>query len=157
MAAHYNNHADPLSSANGQAGWRTSFTVVGVHWQPTDALDVLAQRGAGNTVVGRLGAQFSADNDFSAWYVLARQRIGRHELALRHEQFRVTDDDPNRLDDNREDGSSWAVAWQFKPVERYTVGVEFLRIHSKRPERELLGREAESLDRRLRLLLRVRF
>jgi hypothetical protein len=156
-AAHYDNRADPLSFANGQAGWRTRFTVAGVHWQPAAEVDVLAQYGSGNTVVGRLGTQFSADNDFSAWYLLGQKRFGRHELALRYERFRVTDEDPNRVDDNREKGTAAAVAWQFSPVERYTIGVEFLRLESTRPERMLVGQKSESVDRRFRLLLRARF
>lgn len=155
-AAYYDNRADPLSFANGQAGWRTRFTMLGMHWQPNAEIDILAQHGSGNTVVGRLGTQFSADNNFSAWYLLGRKRFGRHELALRYERFRVTDEDSNRLDDNREHGTGVAVAWQFSPAEGYTIGVELLRLESNRPERVLVGQKSEAVDRRLRLLLRVR-
>lgn len=157
IAAHYDNRADPLSFASGQFGWRTRFQVAGIHWRLSPTLDALAQYASGNTLVGRRGSFFSADNDFSAVFVMIRKEFGRHDLGARYETFRVSDLDPNSIDDNRENGHAWAVSWQFKPSERYTLGMELLSIESRRPERRLVGKPVEETDRRLRLLLRARF
>lgn len=156
-AAHYDNRADPLAFADGQAGWRTRFDLVGLHWKALERTDVLAQYAAGNTFVGRYGSERSVDSDFSAWFVLARHRLGAHELAARIEGFDVTDKDPNRLDDNREHGHAWAVSWQYHIDSHWLFGAEYLRLDSERPERARLGESAEASERQLRLLLRVTF
>ncbi|HEX6927993.1 MAG TPA: hypothetical protein VF267_01995, partial [Gammaproteobacteria bacterium] len=100
---------------------------------------------------------FSADNDFSAWYLLASRRFGRHQFSARVEGFDITDEDPNHLDDNREDGDVHAIAWQFDILESLRTGVEILEVRSTRPERALIGLPIEETERQLRLLLRARF
>lgn len=157
IAAHYDNRADPVSFASGQFGWRTRFQVAGLHWRLSPTLDALAQYASGNTLVGRRGSFFSADNDFSAGFVMLRQQFGRHDLGARYETFRVSDLDLNAIDDNRENGRAWAVSWQYEPSEHYSLGLEFLRIDSRRPERSLVGKPIEDTDRRLSLMLRARF
>lgn len=156
-AAHYDNRADPLAYADGQAGWHTVFDLIGLHWKASGRIDLLAQYGTGRTQIGRAGTIRSADNDFSAWFVLARHVLGAHELAARVEGFKVTDRDPNRLDDNREDGKAWAVSWQYRFTPNWLAGIEYLRIDSERPERALLGQPVDSDERQLRLVLRASF
>ncbi len=154
--ARYDNRADPRAFADGQAGWRTRFHILGLHVKAASNLDLLAQYAAGNTFVGRFGTQFSVDNDFAAGYLLVRKTIDRHELAARVERFRVTDEDPNTLDDNRESGHAWAASWQYHLASHdWTLGLEYLQIRSRRPERALLGLHTSEIDRQLRLLLRL--
>lgn len=157
LAARYDNRADPLAFADGQAGWRTVFDLVGVHARLGARTELLAQYASGNTFVGRRGSLRSVDNDFSAWFVLARRELGAHALAARVEGFEVTDEDPNRLDDNREDGNAWAVSWQYRVSDRWLTGIEYLELDSDRPERLLLGQPADATERQLRLLLRATF
>lgn len=161
VAGRYDNRADPLAFEDGQAGWRTRFDMLGIQLKPLPGTELLAQIATGNTFVGRRNTERSADNDFRAAYLLASHRHGAHRLSARLESFVVTDEDPNLLDDNREDGEAWALAWQYEwPVisfAKLVSGIEFLQLRTERPEWALLGRSVAHEEQQLRLLLRATF
>lgn len=157
LGARYDNRADPLAFADGQAGWRTAFNLLGAHYKPSGDSDVLFQYATGNTFVGRHGSQYSADNDFMAWFLLGRQTFSKHQLSVRVEGFEVTDEDVNRLDDNREQGNAFAVAWQYALTDTLLLGSEFLEVQSERPERARIGLPADITERQLRVMLRATF
>lgn len=154
---HYDNRADPLAFGGGQAGWRTKFSVAGLHWRPARGTDVIAQYLEGNTLVGRRGEPRSADNDFAAWYVLASRRWGDQRFAVRYERFEVRDLDATPLDDNREEGHGWGLSWQYEWRDGLTAGAEYLRLDYNRPELAGIDGNNSVDEEQLRVNLRYRF
>jgi hypothetical protein len=163
--ARYDNRADPYSFADGQWGWRTDFDHLAVQVSLPADLGVVAQwmRGttdwiAGAGPNGTLGS-FSeyVQDEFESRFVMLTRRFGAAQrLALRYDTFKIRrpEDQPVLTSD---DGFAWTVSYRIEPAGRFSGGIEWLRIDSKRDVWPLFyGAPQHQTEDQLRLLFSFR-
>jgi hypothetical protein len=138
--ARYDNRADPSSFSGGQWGWHTSFDHVAMQITLPAELGLVAQWLRGETYWlsgarqnGTLapGARFVEDEFAAGFVMLTRQFGGMHRVALRYDTFSIVRPDavPELYSD---DGHAWTLSYRLEPTERFSGGVEWLRIDSQR-------------------------
>jgi hypothetical protein len=159
-ALHYDNRADPgAHNSRPEFAWETRFTSVGVRYEPTERLTLLAQHLEGRTYVGAdsLGpAQF--EMRLQAWYALASYEQGPHRLSVRFDHFANRQDrgfDPDYTNDDA--GHALTLAWFERLGEHWELAAEWLRVRSLFPPRFDLGIGPGVTDRQLQLALRYWF
>ncbi len=154
-ASRYDNRADPLSTADGQYGWRTVFDHIALRASLPWNLGLMAQWMRGTTAMGSvIGAgRRVVDNDYEASFVMLTRRWDSFRLSLRVDDFEVYDADVLPNDNNYENGDAVTLAYMRKLMGGLTLGVEWQRIDSMRPAREYLGLAPDADERQLRVQL----
>jgi hypothetical protein len=71
------------------------------------------------------------ESRFSAWYPLVAYRYKQHHVALRYDNFHVTDVD--RAPSTNESGYAVTFAYFFEFWLRHRVGFEYIYVDSDRP------------------------
>jgi len=138
--ARYDNRADPHSFANGQWGWGTAFNHLAVQVTLPAELGLVAQwmDGATDWVIlaqpnGTLHplSRLVEDEFESRFLMLTRKFGAAQRLAVRYDTFST--DRPGAVPALHSDGGhAWTVSYRFEPTERWSGGVEWLRIDSRR-------------------------
>lgn len=155
---HYDNHADPVSYEDGQFGWHTEFTSLGLQLTLPADVGLIAQWIDGFTVWGRkFGDTRAVDADFRSHFAMLTRRFDRHRLSLRHDRFIVDDNDGFPLDDNSEAGEAWVLAYQFEWRPYLALAGEWLEVTSRRPAWDYFGFEEKNTETQIQLMLRLRF
>jgi hypothetical protein len=165
--AHYDNRADPSSFAESQWGWHTSFDHLAVQVGLPGQIGLMAQWMHGETYwlsgVSPSGAPPGpwvrlVEDVFDAKYVmLTRKWREAHRVSLRYDRFGIERPDsvPELVAD---DGRAWTLSYRFEPNERFSGGVEWLEIRSRRdlwPYFYGVPRQADESQWRLQFSLRV--
>ncbi len=159
-ALHYDNRADPgASNKGGDYAWETRFSNIGVRYEPTENLTLLAQHMEGKTYVGPDSAgPYQFEMRLEAWFGLASYERGPHRLSVRYDHFMTRQDRGFWSEYAYDDaGHALTVAWTERLGERWEVVAEWLHVRSLFAPREDLGVEPRSSDNQLQLALRYRF
>jgi opacity protein-like surface antigen len=138
--ARYDNRADPNAFSDGQWGWETAFTQLGIQVSLPWELGLVAQWLEGDTywISGtRPNGTVSpfaehVEDAFDARYLLlTRELRGAHRVSVRYDDFAMPREGavPAFTADA---GTAWTVAYRYRATARWTGGVEWLRIESKR-------------------------
>jgi hypothetical protein len=138
--ARYDNRADPWSFAESQWGWHTSFDHVAVQVALPWQLGLMAQWMRGDTywVSGAFPdgthtptARIVVD-DFTAKYLmLTRTWRDAHRVSLRYDDFGIVR--PASVPVlHADDGHAVTLSYRYEMSERFSGGVEWLRIESQR-------------------------
>lgn len=138
--ARYDNRADPWSYAENQWGWHTSFDHLAVQVGLPGELGLLAQWMRGETYwlsgVSPAGTvspyvQLVWDRFEASYLMLTRKWRDAHRVSLRHDDFSI--DRPASTPVLHSDGGhAWTVSYRYEPNERFSGGVEWLEIESRR-------------------------
>ena len=159
-ALHYDNRADPgAHNSRYDFAWETRYTAVGVRYEPTDQVTLLAQHLDGKTYVGAdtLGpAQFELR--LQAWYGMASYERGAHRLSVRYDHFANRQDrgfDPDYTADDT--GHALTVAWFERIDQHWEVVAELLRVRSTFPPRFDFNIGPAVTDRQAQLAVRYWF
>jgi hypothetical protein len=156
--AHYDNHADPESYEDGQFGWHTEFSSIGLQATMPGDIGLIAQWIDGFTVWGwKFGDARLVDAGFRSHFAMLTRRFDRHRLSLRHDRFVVDDNDGFPLDDNSEAGEAWTLAYQFEWRPYLSLAGEWLEVASRRPAWDYFGFDEKNTETQLQLQLRLRF
>ncbi len=159
-ALHYDNRADPGAFNKDQDfAWETRFTSIGVRYEPTEHLTLLAQHMEGKTYVGPDAAgPLQFEMRLASWFGLASYERGSHRLSVRYDHF-MTRQDRGFFDEYAYDdaGHALTVAWAERLGERWQLVAEYLHVRSLFEPREDRGVEPRSSDNQLQLALRYRF
>ncbi|HEX6996916.1 MAG TPA: hypothetical protein VF322_02155 [Gammaproteobacteria bacterium] len=165
QAARYDNRSDPHAFAHGQWGWHTAFDHLAVQAELPGGVGLLAQWLRGETYWiegarsnGTLSPSAELVKDrFEASFVMVTKRLGgAHRASLRYDDFGVRRSEaaPALVSD---DGRAWTVAYRYERVPRWSVGVEWLAIESRRDLwPEFYGAPPEARERQLRVGVAVR-
>jgi hypothetical protein len=138
-AMYYNNPADDRELENGQWPWRTAFTSFGLKtWLPGD-IDLIAQVMDGYTTVVTVPGAASpvVDTSYTSAFLLLSHEWDQHRVSARFEYFETEDDDVLLPDNNNEWGNALTLAYVLRPADNQRLTVEYLHVHSNRPERTL--------------------
>jgi hypothetical protein len=156
-AAHYDNHADPLSVREGQYGWTTRFDHLGAQIELPADVGLIAQWMDGTTVMGPFaGPARVVDTAFDSHFVLLTKRFGRQRVSVRLDGFAVVDRDSTPLDANGEDGRALTLAYAFTHSKRLVTKVEWLRVETARPSWTYLGLPGRDTERSLQVQVSLR-
>jgi hypothetical protein len=142
---YYDNHGNPEAVEEGQYGWRTRFTNVGLAADLDDKTELLAQYMIGETVMGHYMPPdgWMADLGYESAYVLLSHQFDFGLMAARFDWFAVHDRNYEFIDDNNEHGWAATVAWQ-RPLNGWArLAAEVLYIDSDHPARIDQGINAE--------------
>ncbi len=159
-ALHYDNRADPgAANRHLEFAWETRFTSVGVRYEPSEHVTLMAQHLDGKTYVGAdtLGPdQFALR--LQAWYGMASYERGSHRLSVRYDRFANRQDggfDPDYTADDT--GHALTVAWFERLDEHWELAAEWLRVRSKFPPRFDLNIDPRVTDRQVQIAVRYWF
>ncbi|MSO97039.1 MAG: hypothetical protein EXR11_02305 [Rhodospirillaceae bacterium] len=138
-AMYYNNPGDDLEIENGQWPWRTSFTSLGLKTLLPGDVDLIAQYMRGKTTVVTIpgGVGPIVKVKFSSGFALVSHEWDQHRVSLRLGYFKTKDRDVLFPDNNNETGNAVTAAYVLRPTEDQRLTLEFLHVHSNRPERTL--------------------
>jgi hypothetical protein len=136
----YDNRADPHAFSAGQWGWRTRFAHVGAQIALPGGFGLITQWLDGDTrwVIGARPngtlapmAELVEDGFDARFAMLTRLFGARHRVSLRYDEFDVErhEEPPAEHSDA---GHAWTAAYRFVPQSRFEVGIEWLRIESRR-------------------------
>lgn len=154
----YDNKADPLNVSNGQYGWYTEFMHLGIQATLPGEIGLISQWIQGETVMGpEINGAYVVDVEFFSHFLLLTKSIDRHRISARYDNFGVTENDRVPLDENRERGHAWTLAYQFQASEKVGLAAEWLRIHSNRPAWAYNNLATSRAEEQLQLSLRLRF
>jgi hypothetical protein len=138
--ARYDNRADPYSFRDGQWGWGTDFNHLAVQASLPAELGLVFQWMDGTTEWltaalpngTRMAMSEHVRDDFESQFVMLTRTFGaKQRLALRYDTFSIERPaaTPVLYSD---DGHAWTLSYRLAPTERWSGGVEWLRIDSRR-------------------------
>ena len=159
-ALYYDNRADPTAFDGQQYAWHTRFTSLGARYEFENELEVLAQYMSGDSTMGRKYGWLVVDIDFSSYYLLVSQPMGRHRMTLRYDHFETKDIDNGLIDPlgtNDENGDAWTVAYSLNIKRRQSLMFEALYISSDRPARSQIGTMPDREELQLQINYRLFF
>jgi len=163
--ARYDNRADPNAFSNGQWGWHTAFTQLGVQLSLPWDLGLLAQWVEGETgwiAGGRsdgklaFGATHVVDGFGSKYLLLTRAVRTHHRFSVRYDEFAVGREQGPPPTDSDE-GHAWTFAYRYDRSARLSGGVEWLRMESRRDLwRDFYAAPASATEWQVRLQMSYR-
>ena len=139
--ARYDNRADPWSYAEKQWGWDTSFDHLAVQVALPAEIGLMAQWMRGETY-WLAGApvnggpvppyvQFVEDAFEAKYLMLTRMWHEKHRVSLRYDRF-LMEREGATPESHSDDGHAVTLSYRFEPNERFSGGVEWLEIESRR-------------------------
>jgi hypothetical protein len=164
--ARYDNRADPYAFSDGQWGWGTDFNHLAVQISLPAEIGLVAQWMDGATEWlsaalpdgTRLPTSDYVHDDFESRFVLLTRKLGAsHRLALRYDTFAI--ERPAAVPVlNSDGGHAWTLSYRVEPSERWSGGIEWLRVESRRDLLPLFySTPAAHTEDQLRLELSYRF
>ena len=146
---YYDNRADPTVIIDGQYGWHTRFTAIGLASNVSD-LRFKTQWMAGRTEMGESADGRSlVDNEFQASYVQLSKQWQAHSFTLRRDWFSVDDKDALSEDPNGESGNAWTVSYRWNSGSALDYSLEWLRIDTDRVAWRQLGESPQTIERQV--------
>ena len=156
----YDNRADPFSFRDGQWGWGTDFNHLAVQVGLPAKLGLIVQSMAGRTEWltaalpdgTRMPISEHVRDEFESTFLLLTRKLGEHQrLAVRYDTFAF--ERPAAVPElYADEGNAWTLSYRVDASERFSGGIEWLRIDS---QRDLLPRyyatPAEQTESQLRL------
>jgi hypothetical protein len=138
--ARYDNRADPFSFRDGQWGWGTDFDHLAVQVSLPAQLGVIVQSMAGTTEWltaalpngTRMPISEHVHDEFESTFVMLTRTLGANQrLSLRYDTFSFERPaaDPTLTSD---DGDAWTLSYRLDATDRFSGGIEWLRIDSSR-------------------------
>jgi hypothetical protein len=138
--ARYDNRADPYSFADYNWGWRTDFNQLAVQASLPAEIGFVAQwlRGTTDWVSGAhpdgtlaIWENVVQDEFASTFVMLTRQLGAKHRVAIRYDTFSI--ERPAAVPVlYSDDGDAWTLSYRMEPTQRFSGGIEWLRIESRR-------------------------
>jgi hypothetical protein len=138
--ARYDNRADPFSFRDGQWGWGTDFEHLAVQVSLPFELGLVVQSMAGTTEWltaalpngTRMPISEHVRDDFESTFVMLTRKLGANQrLAVRYDTFSI--ERPAAVPVlHSDDGDAWTVSYRVEASERFSGGIEWLRIDSRR-------------------------
>jgi predicted porin len=108
--------------------WETRFGTAGLTSEPFRGVSVVFQY-----LLGRTATRANRfESTFNAWYTLLSYRYRGHRLSARYDDFAVHDKDGPPS--TRERGYAVTIAYLFELWLRHRLAVEYITIHSERPD-----------------------
>ena len=138
--ARYDNRADPYSFSDGQWGWGTDFNHLAVQVSLPAELGLIVQWMDGTTEWltaalpngTRMPMSEYVQDEFESQFVMLTRRLGAAQrLALRYDTFST--ERPAAVPELYcDEGHAWTLSYRIEPTERFSGGIEWLRIDSSR-------------------------
>jgi hypothetical protein len=138
--ARYDNRADPFSFRDGQWGWATDFDHVAVQVGLPAQLGLVYQWMSGTTEWltaalpngTRLPISEHVHDRFSSQFVLLTRKVAANQrVAVRYDTFE-TERPAGVPVLYSDEGHAWTLSYRIEPTERFSGGIEWLRIDSER-------------------------
>jgi hypothetical protein len=140
QVAHYDNRADPFSFRDGQWGWGTDFDHLAVQVSLPAQLGVIVQSMSGTTEWltaalpngTRMPISQHVHDELESTFVMLTRTLGTNQrLSLRYDAFSFERPaaDPTLVSD---DGDAWTLSYRLDATDRFSGGIEWLRIDSSR-------------------------
>ncbi len=154
---YYDNRADPEAIRDGQYGWRTKFSHLGLSYSFTEATRLYSQWLEGSTFMGIEDDSVYIDNDFQSWYLGVSQTFGNFQLDLRYDDFSVRDRDSTEMDNNDQDGDAIVLALRYDLNESVALFAEYVDINETKAARVYQTLPAETDYALSQLVVQWRF
>jgi hypothetical protein len=141
QVARYDNRADPYSFSNGQWGWGTEFDHLAVQVDLPAQLGLVAQWMDGYTQWltaalpdgTRLPISEHVHDEFASSFLLLTRKLGSTQrLAVRYDTFSYERPAGTAPEFYGDEGDAWTLSYRIEPTQRFSGGIEWLRIDSRR-------------------------
>ena len=138
--ARYDNRADPFSFHDGQWGWGTDFDHLAVQVSLPAELGLIVQSMAGKTEWltaalpdgTRMPISEHVHDEFESTFLMLTRKLGENQrLAVRYDTFAF--ERPAAVPEfYGDEGNAWTLSYRIDATERFSGGIEWLRIDSSR-------------------------
>jgi len=138
--ARYDNRADPYSFSGGQWGWGTDFDQLAVQVSLPANFGLVVQSMEGYTEWltatlpngTRMPISEHVRDEFASSFVLLTRMFGASQrVALRYDTFSY--ERPSAVPEfYADEGDAWTLSYRIEPTQRFSGGIEWLRIDSSR-------------------------
>jgi hypothetical protein len=163
--ARYDNRADPWSFSDGHWGWATDFNHLAVQVSLPADLGLIFQWMDGTTewLSGalpngtRLPTSERVQDRFDSQFIMLTRTLGsKQRLAVRYDTFETQR--PRAVPVlHSDEGHAWTLSYRIEATDRFSGGIEWLRIDSERDLWPLFyGTAREQSEDQLRLQLSYR-
>jgi hypothetical protein len=163
--ARYDNRADPWTFRDGQWGWGTDFNHLAVQVGLPAELGLIYQWMDGTTEWltaaqpngTRLPISERVQDHFYSQFLMLTGKLGANQrLSVRYDTFET--ERPASVPVLHSDqGEAWTLSYRIEPTQRWSGGIEWLRIESERDLWPLFYNTArEQTEDQLRLQLSYR-
>ncbi|SFB99536.1 hypothetical protein [Pseudoalteromonas denitrificans] len=153
----YDNNADPSIVKAGQYTWDTNFLHFGFKYKLNKQTQLISQYMNGSTFMQSPYGNKVVDNDFSNGYIMLSHFWNEHQIAMRAEEFNVTDLDSTWGDNNQEYGKGLSLSYRYKLNKRSFIQTELNWLQSKRPSRWYLKQEINLTEHQFQVAFRHYF
>jgi len=157
LIGYYDNQATPYIREDGQYGWHTRFTHVGLSWHLPYAIELSSQYLSGDTLMQSPQKMDAVNNDYASGYVALSKRIRRHRVTLRLEEFSITDNDQTIGDNNNEYGKSLTTNYTYRYSKPWLFSIEYNWVNSSRPARMYTKQRISLVERQWQIAARYFF
>jgi len=158
--ARYDNRADPYSFSGGQWGWGTDFDQLAVQVSLPANLGLVVQSMEGYTEWltatlpngTRMPISEHVKDEFESSFILLTRTLGNAQrVALRYDTFAY--ERPGTVPEfYGDEGDAWTLSYRIEPTQRFSGGIEWLRIDSSRDLLPMFyATPAEHLESQVRL------
>jgi hypothetical protein len=140
QVARYDNRADPFAFSDGQWGWGTDFNHLAVQVSLPAELGLVVQSMSGTTEWltaalpngTRMPISEHVRDEFESSFLLLTRKLGAAQrLAVRYDTFAI--ERPNTQPEfYGDEGHAWTLSYRIDASERFSGGIEWLRIESSR-------------------------
>jgi len=154
---YYDNRGGVDIVENGQYDWQTKFSHIGVKWQLSNDLLLIAQQMSGDTRMRVVGNLDVVAINFNNACVLLSKKWDAHRITARIEKFDVEDIDHITGDDNNEDGKSATLSYAYRMNKNFFVHLEYNWIDSNRFSRYYHHLETDTTESQFQLAGRYYF
>jgi hypothetical protein len=138
--ARYDNRADPFSFRDGQWGWGSDFDHLAVQVSLPAKLGVIVQSMSGTTEWltaalpngTRMPISEHVHDEFESTFMMLTRRLGANQrVSLRYDTFAF--ERPAAVPElTSDDGEAWTLSYRLDATERFSGGIEWLRVDSSR-------------------------
>ncbi len=156
-AGFYDNNAKKGIVESGQYTWTTQFYHLGLKYSIDKSRQLIAQYLKGTTLMTSPYLEDVVKSKYDNGFIMLRQRMKSHHLALRLEYFSVDDLDGTIGDNNDEDGKAITINYRYQLERNQFIMLEHNWIDSTRKSRAYQQQPIELTERQWQVAYRYYF
>ncbi len=151
---YYNNNVDPNVVKEGQYTWGTDFYHLGFKYKVSKNSEIISQWMQGSTSMNSPYGSKVVDNQYKNGFVMLRHLWNKHHIALRAEEFSISDLDSTWGDNNQEYGKGLTVSYRYRLNKTSFIHTEYNWLQSIKPARYYLHQDVRLIERQYQIAFR---
>lgn len=154
-ALRYDNRGDPAVRGYKDSAWLSRFNALGLRYEFPTQTTAIAQWLDGDTSIGPSDdGRGMLIADYSSYFALLSQRVGKHRATLRYDRMKVEDVRGAAIFDSRQNASALTVAYVWSPSDEWQLALEQVDLRGSLEQRSRRGLNPFARERTWQLSVR---